>query len=90
MPGEMSEELKAAMGKPSTYHTGGPSAAAAPDESSTPDPKHVSGLVESLKGLLGIGKEKEARVGPQGKSVTDVVDDAVNGVKANPDTNEYP
>ncbi len=85
---EMSEELKAAMGKPSTYHTGGPSSAA--PASAAPNPEHVSGLVDSLKGLLGIGQAKEARVGPQGKSVTQVVDDAVAGTKANPDTHEYP
>lgn len=36
------------------------------------------------KDVLGIGKEKEARVGPAGETVDEVVDKAIKGAKPDP------
>jgi len=56
---EMSEELKHALGKPSTYHSGpDPSDADAQKAAAAPKPEHVKSFLDGLKGMLGIaGKE---------------------------------
>jgi hypothetical protein len=51
---DMSEELKHALGKPSTYHSG-PDPSDAEAQKATPKPEHVKSFLDGLKGMLGIG-----------------------------------
>lgn len=84
-------ELDKIMGKPSGFHTSGPSTPAASPEP-TPEHKLGASMVDHLKGLLGISG-KEIIGGTEGSkpaTVGEAVNNAVAGVKANPDTNEYP
>ena len=83
---EMSEELKASMGKPSSFHTGSGGQPSAPAPEPEHNPEHVKSLVDSLKGLLGIGANKESV--HNGKSVTDIVDEAARGAPTTPEYGE--
>ena len=75
-------ELDASMGRPSSFKTGttGVAAAkpAAPAEAA-PNPAHVKGFVDSLKGLLGMGTDR----GIVRSNVDDAVNKAVAGVDPN-------
>jgi hypothetical protein len=52
-----SEELKHALGKPSTYHSG-PDPSDAAKQAAPAAPEHVRSFLDGLKGMLGIaGKE---------------------------------
>ncbi len=81
----MSEEMKASMGLPSTFHTANTNPVPEP---AGYHPDKAMPLGEHLRNILGTAQDKppqvEPRVGPEGKGVMQAVDEAVQGVKAAP------
>jgi len=89
----MSEELKAALGKPSTYHSGpDPSdadKAAAAKPAAESDGERGNSLFDHIKAYFTHGtKEQEPRVGPSGQGLNEAVDAMSGGIAKAPKTPE--
>lgn len=86
----MSEELKHALGKPSTYRSGpDPSdveRAAKPAPAA--DAERGNSLFDHIKSYFTGGGREEPRVGPNGQGLNEAVDAMSGGIKSAPKTPE--